>query len=56
MKATIEKHGKFDYRWTVGRTRGYASTRFGAIRGAKKQAESFRKWKSAKQNAEIIEV
>lgn len=56
MKAKIEKHGNFDYRWTISNFRGYSNTRSGAIKAAKKEANSIRKYISAKQNAEVIEV
>ena len=56
MKAKIEKHGNFDYRWTVSHFRGYSSTRKGAIRAAKKEANSIRRYMAAKQNAEELEV
>lgn len=56
MKAKIEKHGTFDYRWQIGHVRGYAQTRQGAILAAKKQADSIRRYMEAKENAEEIEV
>lgn len=55
-KAKIERHGMFDYRWSVNNVRGFAWTRSGAIRAANKSSKRIRRWVLAKQTAEIIEL
>ena len=56
MKAIIEKHGRFSYFWEVSHVRGFAITRRGAIHAAKRKARESINWKSAKINAEVLEV
>lgn len=54
MEASIKRISRGRYKWQVGRVYSITSTRWGAIRQAKKQAKSDVQYK--KQKTEIINI